>query len=84
MARKKVEGSANISEVETEGLSEHKRGTDVGAGVKKILPGETASLESRNPKPYPNQKSVKKGFGDDINIQISSDDKARKKFEEEV
>ena len=76
--KKKVMGSPDVKEVLTEGLKQHRAGTEKGRS--KVLPGKTPNLESKDLKPYPNKRQIKKGEYGDIEVQVHIDDKAVKRF----
>ena len=81
--KKKVEGSSQVSQVETDGLKEHRKGTDQGSGKPKTLHGKISSMESRNFDCYPNKRQIKKQEYGDISIQVFGDNAAIKRYEDD-
>ena len=79
---KKVEGSPGVKEVLTDGLREARAGEK---GKNRPNPDAVGqkNIISKNLKPYPNQKTLKKDKWGDIEVQESGDDRARKKFVDE-
>jgi hypothetical protein len=80
-ASKKVEGS-DYGQVPVEGLKQARAGEK---GKNRPNPDAVGqkNIISKNLKPYPNQKVVRKPEWGDIEIQESGDDKARAKFVDE-